>query len=61
MKLLAELSLSAKVLVGGTGTGKTHLAIARSCIRGSVRGRHFKVVNRLEADQHARQPVKIVV
>ncbi len=43
------------VLVGGTGTGKTHLAIAiaRSCIRGSVRGRYFNVVdlvNRLEAE-----------
>ena len=41
------------VLVGGTGTGKTHLAIAiaRSCIRGGVRGRYFNVadlVNRLE-------------
>ena len=43
------------VLVGGTGTGKTHLAIAiaRSCIRGGVRGRYFNVVdlvNRLEAE-----------
>ena len=43
------------VLVGGTGTGKTHLAIAiaRSCIRGGVRGRFFNVVdlvNRLEAE-----------
>ncbi|MXI72687.1 transposase, partial [Mycobacterium tuberculosis] len=29
------------VLVGGTGTGKTHLAIAiaRSCIRAGKRGR----------------------
>ena len=35
------------VLVGGTGTGKTHLAIAiaRSCIRGGARG-----VNRLESE-----------
>ena len=46
------------VLVGGTGTGKTHLAIAiaRSCIRGGVRGRYFNVVdlvNRLEAEGHA--------
>ena len=45
------------VLVGGTGTGKTHLAIAiaRSCIRGGVRGRYFNVVdlvNRLEAEGH---------
>src|SRR6204780_1210743 len=31
------------VLVGGTGTGKTHLAIAiaRSCIRAGSRGRFF--------------------
>ena len=43
------------VLVGGTGTGKSHLAIAiaRSCIRGSARARFFTVVdlvNRLEAE-----------
>jgi DNA replication protein DnaC len=43
------------VLVGGTGTGKTHLAIAiaRSCIRGGSRGRFFNVVdlvNRLEGE-----------
>jgi DNA replication protein DnaC len=43
------------VLVGGTGTGKTHLgvAIARSCIRNGARGRFFNVVdlvNRLEAE-----------
>ena len=43
------------VLVGGTGTGKSHLAIAiaRSCIRGGARGRFFNVVdlvNRLEAE-----------
>ena len=42
------------VLVGGTGTGKTHLAIAiaRSCIRAGLRGRFFNtvdLVNRLEA------------
>src|SRR6186997_533143 len=41
------------VLVGGTGTGKTHLAIAiaRSCIRDGARGRFYNVVdlvNRLE-------------
>lgn len=41
------------VLVGGTGTGKTHLAIAiaRSCIRAGSRGRFYNVVdlvNRLE-------------
>ena len=43
------------VLVGGTGTGKSHLAIAiaRSCIRGGKRGRFFNVVdlvNKLEAE-----------
>jgi DNA replication protein DnaC len=43
------------VLVGGTGTGKTHLAIAiaRSCIRGGARGRFYNVVdlvNRLETE-----------
>jgi DNA replication protein DnaC len=46
------------VLVGGTGTGKTHLAIAiaRSCIRSSARGRFFNVVdlvNKLEAEARA--------
>jgi DNA replication protein DnaC len=43
------------VLVGGTGTGKTHLAvgIVRSCIRASARGRFFNVVdlvNKLDAE-----------
>ena len=43
------------VLIGGTGTGKTHLAIAiaRACIRGGARGRFFNtvdLVNRLEAE-----------
>ncbi len=46
------------VLVGGTGTGKTHLAvaIARACIRAGSRGRFFNVVdlvNRLEAETRA--------
>ena len=46
------------MLVGGTGTGKTHLAvgIARACIRGGARGRFFNVVdlvNRLEAEARA--------
>ena len=46
------------VLVGGTGTGKTHLAIAiaRSCIRTGSRGRFFTtvdLVNRLEAEGRA--------
>jgi DNA replication protein DnaC len=42
-------------MVGGTGTGKTHLAIAiaRSCIRSGARGRFYNVVdlvNRLETE-----------
>jgi DNA replication protein DnaC len=46
------------VLVGGTGTGKTHLAIAiaRACIRDGARGRFFNVidlVNKLEAESRA--------
>ena len=48
------------VLVGGTGTGKTHLAIAiaRSCIRNGARGRFFNVVdlvNKLEAEARAER------
>jgi DNA replication protein DnaC len=43
------------VLVGGTGTGKSHLAIAiaRACIRSGARGRFYTVVdlvNRLETE-----------
>ncbi len=43
------------VLIGGTGTGKTHLAIAiaRALIRSGIRGRYFNVVdlvNQLEAE-----------
>jgi DNA replication protein DnaC len=46
------------VLIGGTGTGKSHLAIAiaRSCIRGGARGRSYTVVdlvNRLESEARA--------
>ena len=46
------------VLIGGTGTGKTHLAIAiaRACIRAGRRGRYFNVVdlvNKLEAETRA--------
>ena len=45
-------------LVGGTGTGKTHLAvaIARACIRKAARGRFYNVVdlvNHLEAELRA--------
>src|SRR6056297_726389 len=46
------------VLIGGTGTGKTHLAvaIARACIRNGRRGRFFNVVdlvNKLDAEARA--------
>ena len=52
------------VLVGGTGTGKSHLAvaIARSCVRGGARGRfHTAVdlVNRLEAEGRAGRQGRI--
>ena len=57
--LVRELGFIAEqrnaVLIGGTGTGKSHLAIAiaRACIRGSARGRFYTVVdlvNRLESE-----------
>ena len=46
------------ILIGGTGTGKTHIAvgIARACVRGGARGRFFNVVdlvNKLEAEVRA--------
>jgi len=46
------------VLIGGTGTGKSHLAIAvaRASIRGGARGRFYTVVdlvNRLESEARA--------
>ena len=52
------------VLVGGTGTGKSHLAIAiaRACIRGGARGRFYNVVdlvNRLEAETRAGRQGRI--
>jgi DNA replication protein DnaC len=52
------------VLVGGTGTGKTHLAIAiaRSCVRGGARSRFYNVVdlvNRLEAEARAGRQGRI--
>ncbi|NIY71134.1 ATP-binding protein [Marivivens donghaensis] len=48
------------VLIGGTGTGKSHLAvsIARSCIRRGKRGRFFNVldlVNKLDAKARANR------
>ncbi len=52
------------VLIGGTGTGKTHIAvgIARACIRGAARGRFFNVVdlvNKLEAEARAGRQGRI--
>jgi DNA replication protein DnaC len=52
------------VLVGGTGTGKTHLAIAiaRCCIRTGLRGRFYNtvdLVNRLEAETRAGRQGRI--
>ena len=48
------------VLIGGTGTGKTHLAvgIARTCIRNAARGRFFNavdLVNKLDAEVRAER------
>src|ERR1700709_1318790 len=52
------------VLIGGTGTGKSHLAIAiaRNCIRAGARGRFFTtvdLVNRLEAEARAGRQGRI--
>jgi DNA replication protein DnaC len=52
------------VLIGGTGTGKSHLAIAiaRACIRGGARGRFYTVVdlvNRLENEARAGRPGRL--
>ncbi|WP_291735302.1 IS21-like element helper ATPase IstB [Leisingera sp. F5] len=52
------------VLIGGTGTGKTHLAvsIARACIRKGRRGRFFNVVdlvNILDAEARAERQGRI--
>jgi DNA replication protein DnaC len=52
--------ISDLVLIGGTGTGKTHLAvgIARACIRVGRRGRFFNVVdlvNKLDAEARAER------
>ena len=52
------------VLVGGTGTGKTQLAIAiaRACIRDGARARFYNVVdlvNRLEAEARAGRQGRI--
>ena len=52
------------VFIGGTGTGKTHLAvaIARACIRDGARGRFFNVVdlvNKLDAEARADRQGRI--
>jgi DNA replication protein DnaC len=52
------------VLIGGTGTGKSHLAIAiaRALIRNGTRGRFFNVVdlvNRLETEHRAGKQGRI--
>jgi DNA replication protein DnaC len=52
------------VFIGGTGTGKTHLAIAiaRACIRNGSRGRFVNVVdlvNKLEAEGRAGRQGRI--
>jgi DNA replication protein DnaC len=52
------------VLIGGTGTGKTHLAIgiARHCIRRGFKARFFNVVdlvNQLEVDAKTSRPGRL--
>jgi len=52
------------VLIGGTGTGKSHLAIAisRACIRGGAKARFFNVVdlvNKLETEARTEQAGRI--
>jgi DNA replication protein DnaC len=53
------------VLIGGTGTGKTHaaIAIARACIRRGARGRFFNnvvdLVNKLESETRAGRQGRI--
>jgi len=54
------------VLVGGTGTGKTHLAIAigRACVRAGARVRFYNtidLVNRLEAESRSGRPGRLVI
>jgi len=52
------------VLIGGTGTGKTHLAIglARHCLRHGTKARFFNVVdlvNQLEAERARGRPGRL--
>src|SRR5436305_797136 len=46
------------VLIGGTGTGKTHLAIAiaRNCIRAGARGRFFTTIDLVSRLKPRRAP-----
>ena len=44
------------VLIGGTGAGKTHIAIARNCFRAAKRDRFLNtvdLVNKLDAETRA--------
>ena len=52
------------VLIGGTGTGKSHIAIAigANCVRNGARVRFFTavdLVNQLEAEAHAGKAGKL--
>lgn len=52
------------IMIGGTGTGKTHIAIAivRACVRRGARGRFFNVVdlvNQLDAEARAGRQGKL--
>lgn len=52
------------VFIGGTGTGKSHLAIAiaRACIRNGAKGRFFNVVdlvNKLERETKSDRAVRL--
>ncbi len=54
------------ILIGGTGTGKTHLSvrIARACIRNGRRGRFFNVVdlvNKLDAEARVERQGRTAV
>jgi DNA replication protein DnaC len=69
--LLKELATGAflaqqrnAILIGGNGTGKSHLAIAiaRTCIRDGAKARFFNVVglvNRLEAEAKNARPGRL--
>ena len=51
-------------MIGGTGTGKTHICIAitANCVRRGARARFFNLVdlvNRLEAEARAGRPGRL--